>query len=147
MSITPHNMNSSELRKILLEYLSIIPKEHFCRKMSLSHPHFTDTQWEHISDRLQQFCSHCKDDTILLLFPYMWNHLQDLQSGLTFETTVDILWERGFKQSMATKENLKQMCLNWSLFEKDIKEFSKENQQLLEQQKLEKHSKLIEYER
>ena len=140
-------MNSSELRKILLEYLTTIPKEHFQRKMILSHSQFSDKQWERITGKLQQFCTHCKDDTILLLFPYMWNYIQDLQSDLTFETTVDILWERGFQNSFNTKENFKQICVNWSLFEKDIKEFSIENQKILEQEGSKETDKYIEYDR
>lgn len=106
--------------KILLEYISSRSSEIFKRKMELQYPEIDSLQIQVITDHLQQFCCSRKDDEILLLFPYILNNIRLTNPELTPNGMVKTLWERGFNDSVESKEQLEQMYKVWLSFEKEM---------------------------
>ena len=119
-------------RKILLEYISSHSSEIFKRKIELRHPEIDSLQIQLLTDHLQQFCCSRKNDEILLLFPYILNNIRFTEPELKLDGMVKTLWERGFNDSVESKEQLEQMYKVWLSFEKEVLNLTKEQQQLLE---------------
>lgn len=132
-------MSQPELKKMLLNYLTSIPKSTFKRKMMLEYPAQNEKELDEITGKLQQFCSLCKDDSILLLFPFILNNIRFAHPELHSKNILKLLWEKGFSHSIESKENLKKMYTIWSNLEKDVQGLTKE--------KLNEKEKKVEFER
>ena len=107
-------------RKILLAYISSHSSEIFKRKIELQYPEINALQIQILTDHLEQFCGSRKNDEILLLFPYILNNIRVINPELTPNGMVKTLWERGFNDSVESKEQLEQMYKVWLSFEKEV---------------------------
>ena len=107
-------------RKILLEYITSHSSEIFKRKMELQYPEINNIQIQLLTDHLQQFCCSRKNDEILLLFPYILGNIRFTDPELKLNGMVKTLWERGFNDSVESKEQLEQMYKVWLSFEKEV---------------------------
>lgn len=123
---------SEHTHKILLAYISSQSSEIFKRKMELQYPNIDSLQIQLLTDHLQQFCGSQKNDEILLLFPYILNNIRFTETELKRSGMVKTLWERGFNDSVESKEQLEQMYKIWLCFEKEVLNLTKKKQQLLE---------------
>lgn len=117
---------SEHTHKILLEYISSHSSEVFKRKMELQYPEIDTLQIQILTDHLQKFCDSRKNDEILLLFPYILNNIRVTNPELTPNGMVKTLWERGFNDSVESKEQLEQMYKIWLSFEKEVLNLEKE---------------------
>jgi hypothetical protein len=111
---------SEHTHKILLAYISSQSSEIFKRKMELQYPEIDTLQIQILTDHLQKFCDSRKNDEILLLFPYILNNIRVTNPELTPNGMVKTLWERGFNDSVESKEQLEQMYKIWLSFEKEV---------------------------
>jgi hypothetical protein len=111
---------SEHTHKVLLAYISSHSSEIFNRKMGLQYPEINSLQIQVLSDHLQKFCGSRKNDEILLLFPYILNNIRLTNPELTPNGMVKTLWERGFNDSVESKEQLEQMYKVWLSFEKEV---------------------------
>lgn len=111
---------SEHTHKVLLAYISSYSSEIFKRKMELQYPEINSLQIQALSDHLQQFCGSRKNDEILLLFPYILNNIRVTNHELIPNGMVKTLWERGFNDSVESKEQLEQMYKIWLSFEKEV---------------------------
>ena len=111
---------SEHTHKILLAYISSQSSEIFKRKMELQYPEIDNLQIQLLTDHMQQFCGFRKNDEILLLFPYILNNIRLTNPELTPNGMVKTLWERGFNDSVESKEQLEQMYKVWLSFEKEV---------------------------
>jgi alpha-glucuronidase len=109
-------MNTTELQEILKDYIGLI-----CKEQGQIPKQYTNSQMKVMSKKLEIFASHCKEDETLLLFFYTWYSLRETYPQKT-------LWEKAFKGSSVSKEELQQMCKSWSSLENTIIEFTEENQ-------------------
>lgn len=123
---------SEHTHKILLAYISSQSSEIFKRKMELQYPNIDSLQIQLLTDHLQQFCGSRKNNEILLLFPYILNNIRFTETELKRSGMVKTLWERGFNDSVESKEQLEQMYKIWLCFEKEVLNLTKKKQQLLE---------------
>ncbi|MBB4807068.1 hypothetical protein HNP38_002372 [Chryseobacterium defluvii] len=114
-------MNRTEhTHKILLAYISSQSSEIFKRKMELQYPEIDSLQIQVLTDHLKQFCCSSKNEEILLLFPYILNNIRLTNPELKLDGMVKTLWERGFNDSVESKEQLEQMYKVWLSFEKEV---------------------------
>ena len=111
---------SEHTHKMLLAYISSHSSEIFKRKMELQYPEIDTLQIQILTDHLQKFCDSRKNDEILLLFPYILNNIRVTNPELTPNGMVKTLWERGFNDSVESKEQLEQMYKIWLSFEKEV---------------------------
>lgn len=111
---------SEHTHKILLAYISSHSSEIFKRKMELQYPEIDSLQIQVLSDHLQKFCGSRKNDEILLLFPYILNNIRLTNPELKISGMVKTLWERGFNDSVESKEQLEKMYKVWLSFEKEM---------------------------
>lgn len=111
---------SEHTHKVLLAYISSHTSEIFKRKIELQYPEINTLQIQVLSDHLQQFCGSRKNDEILLLFPYILNNIRVTNPELTPNGMVKTFWERGFNDSVESKEQLEQMYKVWLSFEKEV---------------------------
>lgn len=111
---------SEHTHKVLLAYINSHSSEIFKRKMELQYPEINTLQIQILTDHLQQFCDSRKNDEILLLFPYILNNIRFTNPELKISGMVKTLWERGFNDSVESKEQLEQMYKIWLSFEKEM---------------------------
>ena len=111
---------SEHTHKVLLTYISSHSSEIFKRKMELQYPKIDSLQIQILTDHLKQFCYPRKNDEILLLFPYILNNIRVTNPELTPNGMVKTFWERGFNDSVESKEQLEQMYKVWLSFEKEV---------------------------
>ncbi|NMR34961.1 hypothetical protein HIO71_12265 [Chryseobacterium aquaticum] len=111
---------SEHTHKILLAYISSHSSEIFKRKIELRYPEIDTLQIQVLTDHLQKFCDSRKNDEILLLFPYILNNIRFTNPELKISGMVKTLWERGFNDSVESKEQLEQMYKIWLSFEKEM---------------------------
>lgn len=123
-------MNKSKLRSILMHYVILIRNE-----QGLTTTQYSDKQWKIMAEKLEQFSSNCKDDTTLLLFFYSWYNIKNDNPKQTLIDTKELVWENVFKDGNISKEQYEQMLQSWASLEKNIIQFTQENQKLLEKSK------------
>jgi len=111
---------SEHTHKVLLAYINSHSSEIFKRKMELQYPEINTLQIQILTDHLQKFCDSRKNDEVLLLFPYILNNIRFTNPELTPKGMVKTLWERGFNDSVESKEQLEQMYKVWLSFEKEV---------------------------
>ena len=100
---------------ILKDYVSLISREH-----SLPATSYTYKQWGTMIEKMEQFIASYRNDETLLRFFYTWYIYRD-----TYQTQMPI--DRAYKGDIP-KEQFEQMYKLWSSLEKDVIDFSKENQ-------------------
>lgn len=113
-------------RKILLAYISSQSSEIFKKTMELQYPEINSIQIQLLTDHLKQFCCSSKNEEILLLFPYILNNIRFANPELKLNGMVKTLWERGFNDSVESKEQLEKMYKVWLSFEKEVLNLERE---------------------
>lgn len=127
-------------RKILLEYISSQSPEIFKRKMELQYPEINSIKIQVLTDCLEQFCCSPKNDEILLLFPYILDNVRLTNPELKINGMIKTLWERGFNDSIVSKEQLEKMYKIWLGFEKEVLNPTNEQQKLLDASQIKNHN-------
>lgn len=116
-------MTPPELQRILRDYITLI-----CKEQGLSSTKYNDNQWEIMTENIGEFVWLCDEDSNILLFFYVWyNHRKIYQ--------VEVIREKILKDGNISKEQFDRMCQSWASLEKNIIQFTKENQKLMEKQK------------
>lgn len=65
-------MDTTELQELLKDYIGLI-----CKEQGQIPNQYTDSQAKAMSEKLEIFASHCKEDETLLLFFYTWYSLRE----------------------------------------------------------------------
>ena len=116
-------MNISRLHETLKDYIDII-----CREQGLYPKYYTAEQMGVMAEKMEAFASLCREDDTLLLFFYNWYSIRKSFPQKS-------LWEKAFKGSSISKEELEQMYRSWSSLEHTIIGFTRENKKLMERTK------------
>lgn len=114
-------------RKVLSCYVSGIAKEN-----GLLPTHFSESQWKEMGEKMNEFIALYKRDAMKLLqFLYIWYNYR----GIDYE---NIPWTIISGDERMSKQQFDQMHSTWASLERDVIEFTRLNQKMLEQQKSKK---------
>lgn len=111
-------------REVLKSYTTEMAREN-----GLPSIDFSEAQWRVMSEKMNQFISlYKRDATRLLQFLYIWYNYREIE----YE---QIPWTTISSDEKMPKEQFVQMRNTWGSLERDVIEFTRLNQKMLEQQK------------
>lgn len=128
-------MEQPKAQIILLDYLHSDNKDDFTKRMIRQHPQYTEKQWGFLTDKLQRYTSLTDKTVVLITFPYSFHPVKEMVSHLTLKEMTERLWNEDYKKYGVSKKDLEQICMEWYRFEKQLQDFTKENEKSLENTK------------